>query len=90
MAGEGQRERGQEATFDLARIGLESGADGQPEGLARFAQLVERPIELLRFGVAEVARPAGREHAAGDQILSFELRIEAEGVVRVVDAGTAR
>src|ERR1700761_997700 len=68
------------------RSPLEGCADGQPEGLARLAQLEERPVQLLRLCVAEIARAACREHVAGDEVLVADLLQQPQWVVGVVNA----
>src|ERR1700761_7957056 len=68
------------------RSPLEGCADGQPEGLARLAQLEERPVQLLRLCVAEIASAACREHVAGDEVLVADLLQKPQRVVGVVNA----
>jgi hypothetical protein len=53
------------------RAALEGGADAQPERLSWLAEMQQRVISRNRFSVREVARPAGREHAARDQAFSL-------------------
>ncbi len=49
--------------------GLEGGADGQAEALARLPELLQRSVKLLGLGKAEIARAACWEQIAGDQVL---------------------
>jgi len=67
-------------------VSLEGGGDGEAEGLAGFAQDIEAVVELFGHGVGVVARAAGREHAAGDEVLAGESVEELEGIDGVVDA----